>query len=1115
MSEIRAWLDGIGLAQYAGAFESNDIDMDLLGRVDDQTLKDIGVSSAGHRLRIRDAIATLTPLSPLGKNENALAAGTDKGPALAERRQVTVLFSDLVGSTALSARMDPEDLRDIISAYQKCVADTVGRFAGFVAKYMGDGVLVYFGYPQAHEDDAERAVRAGLELIQAVGTLKTGSPLQTRIGIATGLVVVGDLIGSGEALEHGIVGETPNLAARLQAVAEPNTVVIADSTRKLLGSLFELQDLGGKDLKGIAEPVRAWAALHASSVESRFEALRTATTPLVGREEEVDLLLRRWEQAKRGDGCVVLISGEPGIGKSRLAQTMVERLAGEPHIRLRFFCSPHHLDSALYPVIAHLERAAGFHRDDTAEQRIEKLEAMLAQATNDLGAVAPLIADLLSVPIGDRYPALDLTPQKRKEKTLAALASQVEGLSTREPVLMVYEDVHWSDPTTRESLDLLLDRLSVRRVLAIITFRPEFAPPWLGRPHVTMLTLNRLASRHRTEIIGHVVGGKPLPKEIAEQIADRTDGVPLFIEELTKSVVESGLVTEVGDRYAVTVAAAPLAIPTTLHASLLARLDRLAPTREVAQIGAALGRSFSHELIAAVAQMPQQKLDEALEQLVAAELIFRRGTSPDAEYTFKHALVQDAAYSTMLRSRRQQLHGLISGKLEALFPEIVKKQPEVLARHCAEAGLTAKAVGYLLMAAQQSMARSAMSEAEAQIRQGLELVAALAANTEAEQLELELQMLLGNVLFATSGYAAPEVATAFVRARQLCEKLDRPHDLAVLLSSQSIYHVLAGELNLANQESDACLALARERNDTDLELVGCSVSTIARFHIGDFTAANRDAAKALKLYDPGNPFLSRFSNDLQVNALIFLFRSQTYLGHLDRARAYRDEALACARQRIHGHTLVTVQAISFEVDDVIGLDPAVLQIRAEELRANTDRSQFPYWIAAELGYRGTSLLGLGQTDDALELLVEGLAKFKAAGAVTTAPRWLTLIAEALRRAGRLGEALQRLDEAERQIEATQERWYEAEMHRMYGACLIATGDLASAESRFNRALSVARLQHAKLWEICAATNLAQLWRDQGRRLEARNRLAPIYGWFSEGLDTPVLQNANVLLNELN
>jgi predicted ATPase len=650
--------------------------------------------------------------------------------------------------------------------------------------------------------------------------------------------------------------------------------------------------------------------------------------------------------------------------------------------------------------------------------------------------------------------------------------------------------------------------------LAIITFRPEFAPPWLGRPHVTMLTLNRLALRHRTEIIGHVVGGKALPKEIAEQIADRTDGVPLFIEELTKSVVESGLVTEVAGRYAMTVPAAPLAIPTTLHASLLARLDRLAPTREVAQIGAALGRSFSHELIAAVAQMPQQKLEEALEQLVAAELIFRRGTSPNAEYTFKHALVQDAAYSTMLRSRRQQLHGLISGKLEALFPEIVKKQPEVLARHCAEAGLTAKAVGYLLKAAQQSMARSAMSEAEAQIRQGLELVTALPANTEAEQLELELQMLLGNVLFATSGYAAPEVAKAFIRARQLCERLDRPHDLAVLLSSQSIYHVLAGELNLANQESEACLALARERDDIDLELVGCSVSTIARFHIGDFTAANSDAAKALKLYNPGNSFLSRFSNDLQVNALTFLFRSQAYLGHLDRSRAYRDEALACARQRIHDHTLVTVQAISFEVDDVIGLDPAVLQMRAEELRANTDRSQFPYWIAAELGYRGTSLLRLGQTDDALEILVEGLAAFKATGAVTTAPRWLTLIAETLCETGRLAEALQHLEEAESQIDATEERWYEAEMHRVYGECLIACDDLAAAESRFHRSLSVARRQSAKLWEIHATTSLARLWRDQEKRVEAHELLAPIYGWFTEGFDTPVLRNAKALLDEL-
>ena len=428
------------------------------------------------------------------------------------------------------------------------------------------------------------------------------------------------------------------------------------------------RDLGGIEAKGFAKRVQAYEVVRPSMVESRFEALRTATTPLVGRDEEVDLLLRRWEQAKRGDGCVVLISGEPGIGKSRIAETIVERLGGEPHTRLRYFCSPHHQDSALYPSIAQLERAAGFRREDTAEQRLAKLEAVLAQGTNDLSEAVPLLADLLSIPTGDRYPPLNLTPQKRKEKTLHAQLAQLEGLAARQPVLMVWEDVHWSDPTTRESLDLLIDRVPTLRVLVILTFRPEFTPPWIGRPHVTMLTLNRLPRRQGAEMIAYVTGGKALPKEIADQIIDRTDGVPLFIEELTKTVVESGIVTEAGDHYAVAGPMAPLAIPTSLHASLLARLDRLAPTREVAQIGAALGRSFSYELISAVAGMPQQKLDEALEQLASAELIFRRGMPPDAEYTFKHALVQDAAYSTLLRSRRQQLHARIATTLGKPIP---------------------------------------------------------------------------------------------------------------------------------------------------------------------------------------------------------------------------------------------------------------------------------------------------------------------------------------------------------------------------------------------------------------------------------------------------------------
>ena len=615
------------------------------------------------------------------------------------------MFCDLVGSTALSTRLDPEDLREVIGAYHRCCAESDRKAGGFVAKYMGDGVLAYFGYPQAHEHDAERAVRAGLALVEAVPKLKTaaGVPLQVRVGIATGLVVVGDLIGAGAAQEQAVVGETPNLAARLQALAEPGTVVISSSTRRLTGGLFDYRDLGAVALKGFAETVPAWQVLGASAAESRFEALRASTTPLVGRDEEIDLLLRRWEQAKGGEGSVVLLSGEPGIGKSRIAETILERLSGEPHTRLRLFCSPHHQDSALYPSITQLERAAGFRRDDTDEQRLTKLEAVLALAADDLGEAVPLLADLLSIPTGDRYPALDLTPQKRKEKTLRALVAQVEGLAARQPVLLVVEDVHWADPTSLELFDLIVERASSLPLLVIVTFRPEFVPPWVGRPQVTLISLSRLPRRLRAEMIAHVTGGKVLPQEIADQIIDRTDGVPLFIEELTKAVVESGLLVDAGDRYVATGPVTPLAIPTSLQASLLARLDRLAPTRDVAQIAAALGRQFSHELISAVAAMPRQQLDDALAQLVSAELIFRRGTPPDAEYTFKHALVQDAAYGTLLRSRRQQIHARIAATLEEQFPEIVVAQPALLARHCAEAGLAEKAVVYWLKAGQQAL----------------------------------------------------------------------------------------------------------------------------------------------------------------------------------------------------------------------------------------------------------------------------------------------------------------------------------------------------------------------------------------------------------------------------
>ena len=564
--DIAAWLRGLELERYEAAFRANEIDASVLPRLTAEDLTDLGVTLVGHRRRLLDAIAALTP-------EPAVVADAPvRGDA--ERRQLTVMFCDLVGSTPLSARLDPEDLRGIIGAYHRCVTEVVEGFGGFVARYMGDGILVYFGYPQAHEDDAERATRCGLALVDRVPQLNQAEELHARVGIATGLVVVG-----GEVVEHDVAGDTPNLAARLQALAEPDAVVIAASTRRLIGDLFEYRDLGEIELKGIAGPVSAWQPLRPSPVASRFEALRgSALTPLVGRDEEIDLLLRRWARAKAGDGQVVLISGEPGIGKSRLTAALAERLHAEAHLRLRYFCSPHHQDSALYPFIDQLDRAAGFAREDAPAARLEKLEALLARAAPPDADVA-LLADLLCLPCSERCPLPNLTPQRKKERTLEALLRQLVGLARQQPVVMVVEDAHWIDPTSRELLDLTVEHVCGLPVLLVVTFRPEFQPPWTGQPQIRMVTLNRLDRRDRTTLVAQIAGSKALPDEIVIQIVDRTDGVPLFIEELTKSVLETGLT--------------PLGIPTTLHDSLMARLDRLASVRRVAQIGAAIGREFS------------------------------------------------------------------------------------------------------------------------------------------------------------------------------------------------------------------------------------------------------------------------------------------------------------------------------------------------------------------------------------------------------------------------------------------------------------------------------------------------------------------------------------------
>ncbi|HUH86322.1 MAG TPA: adenylate/guanylate cyclase domain-containing protein [Stellaceae bacterium] len=1108
VQQIGEWLGKLGLGEYEPRFAENYIDEGVLGDLTEADLEKLGIP-LGHRKRLLRAIAEL------GRGDAPAARADAVRPDEAERRQLTLMFCDLVGSTALSVRLDPEELGEIIGRYHQCSAEVITKSGGFVAEYMGDGVLAYFGYPQAHEDDVERAVRAGLALVDAVAALDpaAGEALRVRIGIATGLVVVGDLVGAG-AHELAAIGETPNLAARLQALAEPEQVIIDGNTRRLLGSLFEFRALGPVAVSGFREKLPVWQVIGASAVESRFEALRASTTPLVGREEEIDLLLRRWQQAKSGDGCIVLVSGEAGIGKSRIAQTIVERVSGEPHTILRLFCSPHHQDSALYPAITQLERAAGFRREDTPEQRLAKLESVLAQATRRLGEAVPLLAALLSIPTNGRYSPVALSPQKQKEKTLQALVAQVEGLARRQPLLIIVEDAHWGDATSRELFDLLIERVVSLPVLVLVTFRPEFTPPWLGRHQVTLLSLNRLPPRRQAEMIASVTGGKALPPEVAAQIIDRTDGVPLFVEELTKAVIESGALIDAGDRYAIEGPLPPLAIPTTLNASLLARLDRLAPVREVAQVGAAIGRHFSYELIAAVAGIPAQQLDEALAQLVTTELIFARGSPPDAEYTFKHALVQDAAYSTLLRSRRQLLHARIAAVLEKQFPDVVEAQPDLLARHCAEAGLLEKAVGYCLTAGRQAIARWALTEATGQLRKGLDLLAGIPDGTQGQEMELNLQTMLGNVLVATNGYSAPELGESYARARLLCEELKRPPKLATLVG-QVTFRMVRGELRQAEQHAEEIRQLGALTTDGRARFVGALLSGSVCSWIGKFREARAHLESCLASWEPRYHAPTSSTEDPYVSMLLEHSRVLVFLGYLDQARSRRIEVLAAAR-RFSPYTLAYALGQAW-IDDwaVDGVKAAQPMLGwAEELMAIAKEQGFPTWSGLGHVMRGWSLAVTGEATEGIPLILRGLAICRSAGHNLGRPCILTMLAEAYAIAGQPEEGVGRLAEAAQLVATTQEGWGEAEVHRLRGTLLLSMQQGAAAEASYREALAVARRQDAKFWELRAALDMARLWCDQGRGEDARELLAPLLGWFTEGVTTPVLRDARTLLERL-
>ena len=929
------------------------------------------------------------------------------------------------------------------------------------------------------------------------------------------MVMVGDLVGVGELGDHEIVGETPNIAARLQALAEPDAVVIAAGTRRLVGDLFEYRELGAIDTNTGAEPMRSWQVLRASTVASRFEALHgSALTRLVGRDEEVDLLLRRWARAKAGDGQVVLVSGEPGLGKSRLTAALAERLHAEPYLRLRYFCSPYHQDSALYPFIDQLSRAAGFARDDTPATKLEKLEALLAPAAPPEEDVA-LLADLLSLPASTRYPLPNLSPQRKKERTLEALIRQLEGLARQQPVVMVFEDAHWIDPTSRELLDLAVERVRSLPVLLIVTFRPEFQPLWTGQPQVTMLALNRLDGRDRTALIAQIAGGKPLPDDVVAQIVDRTDGVPLFVEELTKSVLESGLLREEADRYVLDRALLLFAIPTTLHASLLARLDRSASVRRVAQIGAAIGREFSYALVRAVSRLPEDELQTALTRLVASELVFQHGTPPEADYAFNHALVQDAAHSSLLRSTRHRLHAQIAEALEAHSPEMMENQPELFARHYAEAGLIEKSVTYWGKAGRRSAARSAMAEAAAQLEKGLAQLKLLPDTPERQRQELEFLSALGAALIADKGQAAPETGHVYTRARELWEQLGSPSEFLQIPFGQSRYHMYRGEFDLAQRLAEDLLRLSRQRNDPAGLVLGHCSSGRNLSLVGRFASSRSHLEEALALYDPipHRALVRQAGVDPQVLSQAFLAIVLLCLGFPDQALAQSRAAIAEARSLAHPPSLASALAIGAGLLS-LGGDNAALAERADELVAITTEQGFPAWRAQGAIYRGYIKVKNGDVAEGISLLRSGLSAYRATGTKTWMPHLIALFAAVCQLAGQIEEGLILLDDALQIIESTREHWLNAELNRLKGQLLLQQGHAEAAEELYLKALGIAAEQEAKLWELRAAMSLARLRRDQGRGAEARDLLAPIYGWFTEGFDTQDLKETKALLDEL-
>jgi len=1065
-----------------------------------------------------DTVATLPlPQSPDQGEEQAPALEPPARPN-AERRQLTVLVCDLVGWTALAGHLDPEDLQAVTASYRRAVAETMRSHGGQVASVFGDGVQVLFGWPAAREDDAERAVRAGLDAVGAVARLRTvGGALAARVGIATGAVVVTDLPGRSGAPEQDVVGEAAILAARLQEAAEPGTVVIDAATRRLTGALFDYAETGLAMSPGHSGHERSFRVSGESQVESRFEALRgtAAHLPLIGREEELDLLLRRWRQACSGEGRVVLLRGEAGIGKSRLTAALREQLAEEAHESLILYCSPQHTDSALRPVIARLERSAGLLPGDAPEVRLMKLEALLTPLAPPAEDVA-LIAELLAIPTLGRWPALDLTPQRRRERLLEALLRRLRALAARRPMLAVLEDAHWADPTTRELLDLMIAAAPGTALLLVVTYREEFdAGAWLGLPQVTLLQLNRLGQAEHAALLRRVLGGKMLPAAVEAEILARTDGVPLFLEEVAKAVLESGLLREEADRWVLRRPLPPLAVPATLQASLVARLDRLASVQEVAQAGAVIGREFAHDLLAAICRLPEAQLHRALAKLEGAELVQRRGTPPEATYTFKHALVQDAAYGTLLRERRRELHLRAAEAIGRLRPEAAEREPQLLAWHYTRAGLADPAIQYWRRAGERSIARFANREAMGHFRQAFELLEGLAPSEDRDCLEAELRLAQAVPLIAIHGFGSQAVEVCATRAKELGERLPGwPRRFAA--------HRLAWNSCLLRQAVPRTVALARdlfafaERGGDPAQIAAaCRALGYSLLIAGALAEADALLERGAALADglPEGAFTA-YGEDPRIICRIYGGQARNHLGYPEAALRIAGEGLARARAGNNPHVIAWSLVVLSQIHRV-QRDVAEARRVATEAIEVARRHHFPQWFAFAQQIRGWVFCQHGEAERGLVLIADGLRRLHATGAVLHTTLAQCLLAEGCLLAGRPEAALGHLEVAHRHAETYGERYMAADIHRLHASVLRASGaPVEESEKHLHAALEIARGQAARLWELRAACDLARLWREQGREAAARDLLAPVYAAFTEGFTFADLAEARSLLEEL-